>query len=87
MILKCECHADEHMIVAYLDDDPDGLWEPELSIHTQATPVAGFWKRLKVSVAYMLGRQPKYGHWQETLVSKEDAKALRDLLNRYIDGR
>jgi hypothetical protein len=43
-----------------------------------------FFKRVVAALKYIFGYKCQYGHFDERLVSVEEAKNLRNFLNKYI---
>lgn len=83
VLVKCECHSQDHLLVLEVVQ-----WdEKDVSAYLfqQMTPIYGFFKRLWRAVDYILhpGRC-RYGHWQETLIDRESARAMRDALDVYL---
>lgn len=79
---ECSCYSPEHTFrISYFPDDTDELY---LSVQLVKQP---FWQRVIKSIKYIFGHQSIYGHWDETIISKEEAIRLKDFLGDFVDGR
>lgn len=82
----CECHSDDHLVkleVIRFDE-----LEVDAYLSTQMTPLDSFWKRLKAAFQYLVSPLScRFGHWQETMLDKESAIAMRDALDVYIKAK
>lgn len=82
-VILCDCETAEHQFIVRYDKLDDEKWPAELflSVHLSKKP---FWKRVAYSVRYILGRQSKYGAFDEVIVSVEDAHRLKNHIEEYI---
>ena len=44
----------------------------------------GFWQRLWIGIKYIFGCSSKYGHFDETMLSKQQITEIRDLCSEWI---
>jgi hypothetical protein len=79
-ILICNCHSTEHQLVILYEEDTteEGRTYPMcyFHIHLNKKP---FWKRVKYGIAYIFGRQCKYGAFDEFIFNPDDADKLQHL--------
>ena len=74
----CSCSTPEHTIRFLHDRDED-----ELYTEIYLNQYKGFFKRLVIAVRYLFGYTCRYGHWDSTLISKEEAQKLKHFLGNY----
>lgn len=76
----CSCSSSEHTIRFIHDAENNELYtEVQLKQHRS------FFKRIFVAFQYLIGYTSKYGHWDCTLVSKEEARKLTTFLRTYTN--
>ena len=80
--IECVCTSAEHTMRFMLDDDE--LY-PHIYVEMQLSQSLGFFKRLWRAVKYVFGYECKYGHWDETLLTANEVKKLRDLCDRHLE--
>lgn len=73
--IDCDCTSNEHII--RFDYDPMDGNQVYLSVQL---PKVSFFKRMLAAVKYVLGYQCKYGHWEETLINKNQIEEIIELL-------
>lgn len=73
-VLRCDCHSSEHQIILSADED-FFYFEPHLSKKS-------FLQRLKYGILYILGRQCKYGAFDEVLIHQENIDELVDFIKK-----
>jgi hypothetical protein len=82
----CECHSTEHQVVVYYDngEDDSGLTYPMcyFHIHLNKRP---FWERVKYGVKYILGRQSRFGAFDEFIINPEDSDKLQEIVDYLKD--
>ena len=76
----CTCTSADHDI-RFVKDTRDGdVW-----VEVQLVAVDNIWRRIYNAIRYIFGYRSKYGHWDTTLISKEEAKKLQHFLKRYSE--
>lgn len=85
-IILCDCEQPEHQVIVRYDKVDDDQWPAELffSVHLTKKP---FWQRVAYSIRYILGRQSKYGAFDEVIVSPDEAKRLKNHIEEYLKIR
>jgi len=82
----CQCNCTEHQfVVSYFDDPADPEWSRETYINMHLTRNQNFWQRLMTAVYYVLGRQCRYGAFDEILLSPAQCAELSALLQQRAD--
>jgi hypothetical protein len=80
-LLICECENIEHQIIfSYFEDDD--IKEVYMSIHL--IPEHNIFKRIWKAIKYVFGYRCEYGHFDEMILKKSDAKKLLNIL-KYLD--
>ncbi len=77
-LFVCRCFSLEHSFVVSADDE-----DLFIEVHLASVP---FWRRLKNSMRYVLGRKSKWGDYEEILLSPEQALDLGDKLVEWASG-
>lgn len=78
-LFVCDCGSTEHqLIVSYFPDDFDEDFT-YVSVHLTHK---SFWKRLISGVKYILGRQSKYGAFEEILMTPEQCAQLASVMQQ-----
>ena len=73
--VECACSSSEHTIrFTYFEDDQ------EIYIETQLKK-GPWYKRLYIGLLYILGRESKYGHWEETMLDSSKIRELHNFLH------
>jgi hypothetical protein len=84
-VFICQCMSDEHQFVFTFDPDNEDVEYQECYLDVHLNPGRrGFWKRLWYGLKYAFGHRSKYGNWDSTIVCVEDARKLRDLLDKFV---
>ena len=76
-ILMCECVSAEHQILINFSEDEFGktvYLDPHLVTYNN------FFKRVIVGFKYMFGYKSKYGQWDEIILTKDNYKPLKDVV-------
>lgn len=74
----CECLSSEHTLrFIYNKDDKELYTEVYLNNHKN------FIVRLLVAIRYIFGYTSKYGHFDCTIINKDEAKKLQFFLKDY----
>jgi len=82
--LECSCSSNDHVVCITVFEYPKG--EVFLYISTQMAQGLSFLQRLKSCFKYLFGLgNCNYGHWNETMVEKDQAKKLREIINYFLD--
>lgn len=86
-IIVCECGDVAHQLVLSwfkqqtpMDYDSDEY--VYLSVHLNKLP---FWKRLKVAIQYLFGKQSKYGAFDEVIIDSSEYKKFQDMVDFMKD--
>lgn len=75
ILLTCECNCSEHqLIIKYFDDE-----YPYVYVDMYLAPQS-FWKRIKYAVKYVLGKQSKFGAFDEIILSDKHIKPLEKVV-------
>ena len=79
--IVCSCHSTEHLVeFAYVPGDED----EEIYVSVQLSAWKAWYKRVWPSIKYIFGYKCKYGHWDCTTMSPEEAKKLHEFLSRRV---
>lgn len=74
----CQCHNTEHQLIfSYFPEDEDK--DVYVSIHL--IPEYRFWKRIWRAIRYIFGYRSRYGHFDEFIFKKSDAKRLQKVVD------
>ena len=73
--IECDCESSQHVLRFAYDPEENDLW-----VEAQLVQYRNFWQRLWASIKYVFGYKCKYGHWDCTQISGEQAKRLIDVL-------
>lgn len=81
-IIVCECGDIAHQLVLswfkpQIPMDYDSNEYVYLSVHLNKLP---FWKRLKVAIQYLFGKQSKYGAFDEVIIDSSEYKKFQDMV-------
>lgn len=79
----CTCHSAEHQARFSWFGEPDKFMSMEIHLADQP-----FWKRLRLGLAYILGRKSRFGEFDEICLGKRHAKAFREIAEKLesMDG-
>lgn len=80
IILICDCHSTEHQLIIREDIEEEGYKEAYVSIYLREK---SFFNRLKLGIKYIFGYKSKYGAFDEILLSKNNTKQLKEMLDRW----
>jgi hypothetical protein len=78
----CVCGTDEHTFKFTFDPD-DG----DLYLSAYLSQYRNVFQRIGEAVKYVFGYTSKYGHWDTTIVSRDDTARLAALCQRSIEVR
>lgn len=89
----CSCGNWQDMVVVEYDrsdwgekfDDEHRL-DDTLYFHVQMNHFLPWYKRAWRAIMYVFARDAKWIHWSESLVTKDDAIRMREILTEYIDS-
>ena len=73
---ECKCDSSEHTLRFVYDDEDDEIYT-QVFLHAPS-----FFQRVWQAIKYVFGYKCKYGHWDCTLLKKEDIPKLIALLER-----
>jgi hypothetical protein len=80
-ILICDCHSSEHqMIVYYSDDEIAGSKIPMCYVHVHLNK-RPFLSRLIYAFKYVLGKQSRFGAFDEFIFNSNDAEKVQSIAN------
>jgi hypothetical protein len=91
----CSCGAwQDHIVVEYdrtnlknfSEEEGEPFYLDDLSLHVQMNHFLPWYKRLARAVLYVFAKDAKWYHWSETMLTKEDAARLRDVLTEFIES-
>ena len=85
--IVCECDDVAHQLVLswfkpQIPMDYDSDEYVYLSVHLNKLP---FWKRLKVAIQYLFGKQSKYGAFDEVIIDSSEYKKFQDMVDFMKD--
>ena len=75
----CSCHSPEHQLTFDMIDYGDGTKHASLYMHLAKKP---FLKRVWYALLYIMGRQCKYGAFDEIVLDEKSALDLMENLQR-----
>jgi predicted RNA-binding protein with PIN domain len=78
--VTCSCSSCEHTIRYTCDPE-----EAEVYIEVYLNQYRNSLKRIIVAIKYIFGYKSRYGHWDTTLMDKEEIEALRNFLNQSLE--
>ncbi len=81
LYLDCSCSSLNHLV--RFSADQDSTW-PFFCITYHLVNSRSFWKRAKEAARHLLGRDTRWGDWDETLLDIEAVKKLRDLCDHFL---
>jgi len=82
--LECFCSSKDHIVCVHVYEYTKG--EVFLYISTQMAQGLSFWQRLKSCFKYLFGLgNCNYGHCTETMVEKDQAKKLKEIIDYFLD--
>ena len=74
----CQCHNTEHQLIfSYFPEDEDK--DVYMSVHL--IPEYRLWKRIWRAIRYIFGYRSRYGHFDEFIFKKSDAKRLQKVVD------
>ena len=73
--IVCTCLSPEHTLRYIYDEENDELYT-EVFLHNHNS----FFKRIGIAVKYVFGYVSKYGHFDCTIIAKEEMVKLRTFL-------
>lgn len=82
--LQCECSSKDHLVALHLMEWPKG--EVSFYLSTQMEEGLSFWQRLKIAFKYLFKRGCNFGHWNETILTKAEARKIKELIDEYLYG-
>lgn len=74
-IIICDCHSEEHQLIFRYDNDNEiyvSVFLKEFS----------FFNRLVEGIKYIFGYKCVYGHFEETLITKNNVDKLKSIINK-----
>jgi len=86
----CACNSPEHTIrfVMDIEIDPKTNKPTEVDLYTevQLNNYRNLFQRIWVAIKYICGYECRYGHWDCWSLKSEDAIAMRNMLNKYLEN-
>lgn len=84
-LLVCACSDPQHQIVftQYNYGSPVQVSEVYMYTHLKLFP---FWKRLKVGIQYIFGKQSKYGAFDDVLLTTKEMDQLGKIVENFKKG-
>lgn len=80
-LIICECGSPEHqMIFLYEEDEFEGITYPTCYVYVHLNKLS-FWGRVKYAISYIMGRQSRYGAFDEFIFNPDDTKKLQKLVD------
>lgn len=79
--IKCDCGDPHHQIILNWDEEnPDkgSVWGVYAEIHLTKF---NFWKRLKVAIKYIFGKQSIYGAFDEIIIPVSKWKEFQEMVD------
>lgn len=84
-LFRCRCSSNEHiLLVEYLPEETD-LAQSDLCISVHLTEHS-LWRRIKYATAYVLGRGPKFGAFDEVLLDRDRALELKLAIDKFLSA-
>ena len=84
LIIRCDCHSPEHMVIFDRWDWDDPYPHGQLIISTSLVDYHPWWRRIVRAAEYVLTAKTKRYMWAETVVRRADAERIRDYLDNYL---
>jgi hypothetical protein len=83
--VECNCFHDTHTLRFWI---PDQNEFEEMYISTFLAPTVPFHRRLMEGLKYIfgVGKPCVYGHFQETVIGREQAVEIRDLMSTFLES-
>ena len=81
--VECYCTSAEHTLQLALDQDPEF---PAIYVDVQLNQCHGFFGRLWLALRYLFGHECRYGHWDETILTGDAVRKLRDLCDQHLEA-
>lgn len=77
----CKCYNTEHQLIFsyFPEDESDEPKEVYVSVHL--IPEWRLWKRIWIAIKYIFGYRSCYGHFDEFIFKKSDAKRLQKVVD------
>jgi len=80
-IFICECHSTEHQMVFYKSENEiAGMKIPALYVHVHLNKKPWL-ERITYAIRYILGRQCRFGAFDEFMFNPDDAEKLQEVVN------
>lgn len=74
----CQCHNTEHQLIfSYFPEDDD----KDVYVSVHLIPEYRLWKRIWRAIRYIFGYRSRYGHFDEFIFKKSDAKRLQKVVD------
>ena len=78
---ECECGSDEHRLI-FTYEHAERDWPAGITASVFLHQYNGFWKRCWIAIKYIFGYKCKYGHFDTFMLRHEDAKRLKNLVDK-----
>lgn len=79
--IKCDCGDPHHQVILNWDDettDKGNVWGVFAEIHLTKFD---FWKRLKVAIKYIFGKQSIYGAFDEIIIPVSKWREFQEMVD------
>lgn len=74
----CQCHNTEHQLIfSYFPEDED----KDIYVSVHSIPEYRLWKRIWTAIQYIFDYRSRYGHFDEFIFKKSDAKQLQKVVD------
>ena len=82
-LIVCECGDVSHQVIlSWFTSSIFSNYYPDeyvyLSVHLNKLP---FWKRLKVAIQYLFGKQSKYGAFDEVIINPSEWRRFKEMVD------
>jgi hypothetical protein len=82
-LMICDCGSTDHMMmVFYSEDEIEGKVYPTIYLHLHLAK-RPFWQRVGYGIRYILGRQCRYGAFDEIILNPDDAPKF-EKISEYL---
>ena len=76
--IECNCSSEEHVLRFIVDKEEDAVYVHHFLAN------GPWYKRIMPGIKYIFGKKSKYGHFDETVLDREQAHRLIKILADFI---
>lgn len=76
---RCKCISPDHLVQFVFDKE-----FKEVFISVQLRPDNNIFRRVWAAIKYIFGYTSRYGHWDCTLLDKENTEALYNWIGEHL---